>query len=250
MISNLGRVKSVERYVPQGKTMRFVKEQLKKTHIGAYGYPAVTLCKDRRSRSIPIHRLLARAFIPNPENKTAIDHIDTDKTNYALSNLRWVTAKENANNPLTKQHNKLNAQSEIAMKKRMETRMAKKTKTSPRRVFQYSKDGTFIAEYESSRDAGRKTGVIASAVRGVCKGERYSAGGYIWRYEKINTATYNKPTHPNAKSVLQYDRDGSLIKEWPSLRAVCEVYGSTSSNLSKRIMRQKFRGKYIWKFKE
>lgn len=250
VISNFGRVKSVERYVPQGNSMRHVRESIKKINIGAYGYPCVTLCKERKSRAIPIHRLLARAFIPNPGNKPYIDHIDTDKTNYSLSNLRWVTPKENANNPLTMQHCIENTYNSIALRKRIETRKSMPSKTSPKMVFQYSINGVFISEYESSREAERNTGVKASSIRLVCQGKCFSAGGYIWKYIKIPKATYDKPTHPNSKAVLQYDREGNLIKEWSSLKAVCEVYGSTSSNLSKSIVRQRFRGKYIWKFKE
>ncbi len=250
MISNLGRVKSVERYVPQGNSLRHVKERIKKQHIGAYGYPSVTLCKEMKSTDIPIHRLLARAFIPNPDNKPHIDHIDTNILNYSLNNLRWVTPKENSNNPLTLEHCRENTYSKDSLRKRLETRKANQSKTSPKGVFQYSMEGDFIAEFESSCDAERGSGVKASSIRRVCQGLSYSAGGYIWRYSKISKATYDKPTHPNAKVVLQYDREGNLIKEWPSLRAVCEVYGSTSSNLSKSIARQRFRGKYIWKFKE
>lgn len=54
--------------------------------------------------SIKIHRVVAELFVPNPENKQFIDHINTVKTDNRAENLRWVTAKENSNNPLTKQH--------------------------------------------------------------------------------------------------------------------------------------------------
>lgn len=249
MISNFGRVKSVERYVPQGNFIRHVKERIKSINIGPYGYPCVTLCREKKSRAIPVHILLAKAFIPNPENKPYIDHIDTNRSNYSLSNLRWVTPQENANNPLTLRHCRENTYSETALRKRIETRITRKNKTSPRKVYQYSMEGVFIAEYESSREAERITGVMASSVRAVCNGERYSAGGFIWKNVRTEMATYDKPIHPNAKAVLQFDREGNFIKEWPSLKAVCDVYGSAPCNLSKSIARQRFRGKYIWKFK-
>lgn len=249
-VSNLGRVKSVERYVPQGKSMRHVRERIKEVHSGSSGYPCVTLCKNRKSRATPLHRIIALAFIPNPENKPFIDHIDTDVTNYSLSNLRWVTPKENANNVLTMQHCRDNTYiSEVANRSNA-TKILKNTQTAPKKVYQYTMNGDFIAEYESAAEASRHTGIMRSAIGRVCLGRTYSAGGYIWSFSKLDKAQYNKPTHTNAKAVLQYDRDGNFIKEWPSLKAVCEVYGSAPSNRSRSIRLQKFRGKFIWKFKE
>lgn len=250
MISNFGIVKSAERYVPQGNSMRHVKEHIKKMSINRYGYPCVTLCREKKSRTIPIHTLLAKVFIPNPENKPFVDHIDTDKTNYSLSNLRWVTPKENANNVLTMQHCRENTYISEVANRSNKTKLLKNTINAPKKVYQYTIDGDFVAEYQSAAEASRKTGIMSTAIGRVCLGRTYSAGGYIWSFTKVDRVEYIKPTHPNAKVVLQYDREGNLIKEWPSLRAICEVYGSAPSNLSRSIRLQKFRGKYIWKFKE
>ncbi len=59
------------------------------------GYPTVDLYKDNKSTKVTIHRLLAEAFIPNPENKPCIDHKDGNRQNNKLSNLRWATYSEN-----------------------------------------------------------------------------------------------------------------------------------------------------------
>lgn len=248
-ISSKGRVKSLDRTVKQGCSFRKVKSRYKKIHIGTHGYPCVTLCKDRKSRSIPIHLLLAKAFIPNPLNKPYVDHINTNKMDYKLENLRWVTPKENANNPLTLKHCKENTYISSVSSRANDTKRKKNTKTAPRIVYQFDKIGHLINQYESSREAQRYTGIQASSIRDVCVGKRYSCGGFLWSYSKEIVPQYLKPTHTNAKTVLQFDKNGIFIKEWKSLRAVCEVYGSSPSNLSRSIKNGKFRGKYIWKFK-
>ena len=74
------------------------KKGLLKPSLNNMGYYKVNLYKDGKVYYKKIHRLLAIAFIPNPENKLEIDHIDRVRTNNNLSNLRWVTIKENNNN--------------------------------------------------------------------------------------------------------------------------------------------------------
>ena len=64
-------------------------------------YPKVVLNKNGVREEKTIHRLVAEAFIPNPDNKLQVDHIDTDKLNNHVENLRWCTSKENARNPKT-----------------------------------------------------------------------------------------------------------------------------------------------------
>lgn len=249
IVSNRGVVKSVDRVVPQGCSMRTVKSKIKSVYFNSYGYPCVSLCKDCKTRAMPIHRILAMAFIPNPDNKPYIDHIDTDKSNFSLDNLRWVTAKENANNPLTLSHCRENLYIDEVMQRRLKTRKERQRITAPKDVYQYDLDGELLAHYDSSIEAERKTGVNAMSIRDACKKKRYSAGGFLWSY-KIEEITYDVPTHTNAKAVLQYDKNGNFIKEWSSLAEVCKFYGSTPSNLSKKIARAKFRGKYVWKFKQ
>ena len=84
-VSNLARVRSLYR----GKT------KLLKPDTIHTGYLRVTLCKDGKTKYPFVHRLVAQAFIPNPDNKPQVNHIDGDKTNNYVSNLEWVTAAEN-----------------------------------------------------------------------------------------------------------------------------------------------------------
>ena len=89
-ISNLGRVKSLSRYMKNRKC----EEIIKIPSITNKGYYRLPLCKYGEIKYFHIHRLVAEAFIPNPENKPTVDHINRDKLNNCLDNLRWATYKE------------------------------------------------------------------------------------------------------------------------------------------------------------
>ena len=100
-ISNLGRLRSYHR-LKQGSGPRIIKLS---PGTGT-GYPIAILSTTnsdgvRIKKTMYIHRLVALAFIPNPENKPQIDHINTIRTDNRVSNLRWVTCKEQAHNPIT-----------------------------------------------------------------------------------------------------------------------------------------------------
>ena len=97
-ISNLGRVKSLSRsiYDSRGYIIHR-KGKIKKPSFDKNGYPQIGLCKNGTVITRKIHRLVAEAFIPNPENKPEINHKDEDKTNNCVDNLEWVTEKENVN---------------------------------------------------------------------------------------------------------------------------------------------------------
>lgn len=97
-VSNNGRIKSLSRKIVR-KNGQFakVKETILKPGTDRYGYSFVVLCNDRVKRTTAIHRLVAAAFIPNPENKPCVDHIDGVRFHNFVENLRWCTQDENMN---------------------------------------------------------------------------------------------------------------------------------------------------------
>ena len=80
------------------KRRNTAKGGIMKPQLANNGYFQVQLCKEGKTKKFRIHRLLGIAFIPNPENKPCIDHIDRNKLNNNLNNLRWATVIENNNN--------------------------------------------------------------------------------------------------------------------------------------------------------
>ena len=100
-VSNMGRVRSLN-YMHTGK-IREISQRTKKT-----GYQDVLLHKNGKRKLWSVHRLVATAFIPNPDNKPEVDHIDTNPSNNNVDNLRWVTSLENRHNPITLQHRREN----------------------------------------------------------------------------------------------------------------------------------------------
>ena len=159
-ISNFGTVKSLS-------NNKIKKEKILKQVKTTNGYLFVNLCKNGKRKFYQIHRLVAQAFLPNPENKPCIDHINTNKTDNRVCNLRWVTAKENMNNPLSidKLKNKLGI---------------KHHNSKP--VLQLTLTGELIKKWNSIRDVERELGINQSNISKCCKGDVKSAGKFKWQY--------------------------------------------------------------------
>ena len=95
-ISNFGRVKSLKRTVIRKNNRPYTeKEKILNQYNHKKGYKYVCLCKEGKAKSIKTHRLVAETFIPNIFNKEQVNHIDYDKTNNTVTNLEWVTNREN-----------------------------------------------------------------------------------------------------------------------------------------------------------
>lgn len=155
-ISSMGRVKSLNyKHTDKEKLLKSSKKS---------GYPFVVLYKDGERKQTFIHRLVASAFIPNTDNKPCIDHINTDRTDNRVENLRWVTYKENMNNPLT-----------------IEKKMGENNpKTKP--IIQFSKDGEFMQKWHCIVSVERELNIKHSNIIKVINGDRKTAGGFIWGY--------------------------------------------------------------------
>mgnify|MGYP003478362873 FL=1 len=95
-VSNLGRIKSISRFIIDFNNDSYIEhERLLKCHLNTGGYYTVTTKKGDKIARTRLHRMIAKAFIPNPDNKPCINHKDLNRTNNSIDNLEWVTYSEN-----------------------------------------------------------------------------------------------------------------------------------------------------------
>lgn len=152
-VSNEGRVKSLN-YNRTGR------EKLLIPSPDGRSYLFVTLYKDGKKKHPKVHRLVAQAFIPNPNGYTDVNHKDEDKTNNRVENLEWCSATYNNN---------------------YGTRNQRAAETQSKKVYQYTLDGTLVKIWKSTRECGRN-GFNQGEVAACCRGERKTHKGFRWSY--------------------------------------------------------------------
>lgn len=173
-VSSFGRVRSLDRVViaNDGKKYHRIGKILL-NHIDNWGYYYVGLCKAGGRILKKIHRLVAEAFIPNPDNLPQVNHRNENHSCNVPDNMEWCDAKYNSNyGTRGKRIGKAN-------KGRISECHRKKMKP----VLQYTLDGQLVAEYESMHDAERKTGFARANIKISCIGKREVSNGFVWKFK-------------------------------------------------------------------
>ncbi len=162
MVSNYGEIKNIN-----GKKIKLYSRK--------DGYMSVSLCKNAKQKTFQVHRVVADAFVPNPDGLETVDHINGDKKDNRSENLQRMSGRDNILKYWISKGYKVENRKYIrnSGRKRGETRRIK--------VSQFSKDGILIETFISLMDAERKTGIGSGRISQCMNGKKPSAGGYVWR---------------------------------------------------------------------
>ena len=147
-VSNLGKIKNKDNMPLHLNT-------------NTYGYKHVSLSKEGKSKTVPVHKIVATAFIENRDNKPQINHRDGDKTNNKVENLEWTTQKLNNIHAI-------------------------KTNLRKTRVVKmYDKNDKYICSFKNRMEIDKffNKKIDQSSITRCCNGKRKSAYNYKWRYE-------------------------------------------------------------------
>lgn len=170
-VSNLGRVKSKERYTKQRNGINLRKEKLLNPQKDHKGYLYVRLYNENGWKYFKVHILVAKTFLPNLHNEPTVDHIDRNKENNKIDNLRWASYIVQANN---KDKTKIIKNMKKIGKLRLPNRKQK--------VKQYDLKNNLIKEYISSREASKILNISETSISNCINGYSKTAGGYVWTH--------------------------------------------------------------------
>lgn len=248
-VSNLGRIKSIERTIvfKRGCDNVHRKKTLKEQIIKASTSSSYLFChlkKKGTSVIVKHHRIVCSVFHENKENLPEVNHKNEIKTDNRADNLEWCTRSYNARYGTSRQ------------------RVREKLINDPNRstpVLQYSLNGVFIKKYPSIKEAERQTGICYSNISDVSRGGRCStAGGYIWSFsdnrdvinkkvmrKQINKAQYSK------KKVLMFSKDNKLINTFESEAMASKetgIHKDTIARCCKHIGYYKTAGGFKWEY--
>lgn len=206
-ISNYGRVKSLSRIsVNKNGIKQLLKEKIRKPTHGKHGYLTLHLNKDNKVRQFYIHRLVAEAFIPNPDSLPFINHKDENKQNNHVSNLEWCTPVYNVNYGTA--HDRM-----------VNTQINNGYGGKP--VLQYSLSGEFIKEWQTAGIAAKELGLSTNAIRLCCLNySSYSqSGGFQWK-DKGDSREIG-----NILPIIKCDLQGNEICRYESIVAAARENG-------------------------
>ena len=225
-ISSLGNVRKITK---NGFThIKCSPRGSQKTSKTKEKYMGVTLSKNGTRKGFSIHRLVAEAFIPNPNNYPLINHINGIKDDNCVCNLEWCTIKQNIQHA----YDVLNMRNHYGS------------------IKQYTKEGEFIKEYDSVREASRELGIHFGNIVKCANKQRNVAGGYVWRFNSDDTSS-NVYENKRDKRVVMLDKNGTRIMTFDSITEASLYLNKNQHTIASCCQGiTNTAGGYMWRFLE
>lgn len=231
-VSSFGNVKSIGRKSNHKSTiyLQLFHDRDNREYLFA------NLYKNTKSKKYPVHRLVAEAFIPNPENKPFVNHINGVKSDNTVSNLEWCTCQENNYHAyatgLNKGYSHWNGITE---------------KENPHSIpiMQIDLNGNIINTYCSAKEASDLTGFSRRGISNCCNGNKNTYRGYIWRFVDEEK---HKQSSSTPQKVAKYDLKYNLLREYRSISAVKSEEHIAPHTLKKHIQENTPCNGFYWKF--
>lgn len=150
------------------------------------GYLYVCFKINGKNKNFAVHRIVANAFIPNPNNCLEVNHKDYDRTNNCVDNLEWMDSSENKDHAMKKKENRT---------------------VRGKQVAQYSKDNELITIYPTVTEAAKSLKCSVSALSNCCLGRTKTSQGFIWRFVESSTTKYGRNPSPSVRDSSKEDED-------------------------------------------
>lgn len=184
-VSNLGRVRRLDTIVVDKNNMKkHIKGKILNSQQYSNGYLFYCLSKNGLRKGFLAHRLVALAFIKNPENKKEVNHINEDKTDNRVKNLQWMTHKENINHGTAIERRVKNSNFKGKNNPMYGRKGSLNSRSKP--VQQFTLNNVLVKEYSSLACVGRETGFNKCAIRANINGRTSQSAGYKWKYKNTN----------------------------------------------------------------
>ena len=161
------------------------KQKLKpRSNNGGYQY--VNIKVDGKNTNFAVHRIVANAFIPNPNGYTEVNHKDYNRLNNCVDNLEWTSSSQNKYHAYLKEENK---------------------NSRGKQVEQYTKDGAYLKTYPSVSAAAKEMGCCIAAISNCCSGRTKSSQGYRWKFAEGSTTKYERNPGSSVRDSEKSDED-------------------------------------------
>ena len=169
-----------------GEIRHKTRKKILKPRSNNGGYQYVNFKINGKNINFAVHRIVANAFIPNPNGYTEINHKDYDRTNNCVDNLEWVNSSQNKQHAYLKDENK---------------------NSRGKAVVQRSKDGVYIKTFETISKAAKEMNCSVSAISNCCLGRTKTSQGFLWSFVEGSTTKYERKPSSSVRDSSKEDED-------------------------------------------